>query len=106
MRTGSNPQKAQKRISLKINHRVVVVVFIPQLTGYYKNSLEVFRLCIKSLIQANRGNYSITLVNNGSCKEVKELMESYSSEEINCLIHHRHNMGKIDALIGAAPEQY
>ncbi|WP_168191373.1 MULTISPECIES: glycosyltransferase family A protein [Antarcticibacterium] len=102
MRTGSNPQKTQKKIALKTNHRVVVVVFIPALTGYYQNSLEVFELCIKSLILANNGHYSITLVNNGSCSEVEDLIESYSSEEIDCIIHHRQNIGKIDALVGAA----
>lgn len=102
MRTGSNPQKTQKKITLETNHRVVVVVFIPALTGYYRNSLKILELCIKSLIQANKGKYSITVVNNGSCSEVKDLIESYPSEEIDCLIHHRQNIGKIDALVGAA----
>ncbi len=102
MRTGSNPQKVEKKIVLKTNHRVVVVVFIPELTGFYKNSLEVFKLCVNSLIAANHGAYVITLVNNGSCREVEEMIAGYSKEEIDCVIHHSNNIGKIDAVIGGA----
>lgn len=103
MRTGSNPEKTAKKISLETNHRVIVVVFIPALTGYYKNSLEVFQLCLQSLINANKGNYSITLVNNGSCKEVSDFLKiNLNNKNIDTLISHNTNIGKIDALIGAA----
>lgn len=102
MRIGSNPQKAEKEIVLKTNHRVVVVVFIPELTGYYKDSLEVFKLCLKSLITTNKGDYSITVVNNGSCPEVRDFIANYFVGEIDTIIHHSYNIGKIDAMIGAA----
>lgn len=102
MRIGSNPQKAANKTKLKTNHRVIVVVFIPELTGYYKNSLEVFQFCVQSLISANSGRYEITLVNNGSCEEVSKLINTYNPKDIDTVIHHRTNIGKIDALIGAA----
>ncbi|WP_029035394.1 glycosyltransferase family A protein [Salinimicrobium terrae] len=102
MRIGSNPHKVQKKIALENNHRVVVVVFIPQLTGYYQKSLDVFKLCIESLVRTNTGEYSITVVNNGSCREVKDLLDAYSSKEVDTIIHHARNIGKIDALVGAA----
>lgn len=102
MRNGSNPQKTQDKISLSINHRVVVVVFIPKPEGYYEKVLEVFKLCLESLIRTNNKKYKITVVNNGSCKELEDLLASYSREEIDCIIQHSSNIGKIDALIGAA----
>ena len=102
MRTGSNPEKTAKKIGLKTNHRVIVVVFIPELTGYYKNSQDVFKLCLKSLITANKGGYAITVVNNGSCREVHDFISNYSEGEIDTIIHHSYNIGKIDAMIGAA----
>lgn len=102
MRKGQNPQKSQKKIRLEVNHRVIMVVFIPELNGYYENTLEVFKLSLDSLIQNSHGNYKITVVNNGSCSELEELLSSYSSKAIDCIIKHGDNIGKIDALIGAA----
>lgn len=102
MRTGLNPQKSHSKIKLDSNHRVIIVVFIPKPEGYYEKVLDVFKLCLNSLITANSNSYKITVVNNGSCKELEELLKSYSSREIDCIIHHSTNIGKIDALIGAA----
>ncbi len=103
MREGSNPQKTERKIELTCHHRVIVVVFIPELSGYYKNSLEVFKLCLNSLIVANNKSYSVTVVNNGSCKEVSEFLNyNLENEDIDTLISHNQNIGKIDALIGAA----
>lgn len=102
MRLGSNPQKNSQKLKLDIQHRVIVVVFIPALDGYYKKALEVFRLCLTSLIENNNGNYKLTIVDNGSCSKLKDLLSSYSQEQIDCIIKHSTNIGKIDALIGAA----
>ena len=102
MRSGTNPQKAQKKIHLEINLRVIMVVFIPETRGFYTHSLEVFKLSLRSLIASNKGQYNITVVNNGSCQEVQDFLASFSGEEIDTIIHHSKNIGKIDALIGAA----
>ncbi len=103
MREGSNPQKTERKIELLTNHRVIIVVFIPELSGYYKNSLEVFKLCLNSLIATNSDFYTITVVNNGSCKEVSEfLTDKLEKDDIDTLISHNQNIGKIDALVGAA----
>lgn len=102
MRSGTNPQKTQEKIHLETDLRVIMVVFIPDVKGYYANSLEVFKLSLQSLIASNKGQYNITIVNNGSCREVQEFLASFSGEEIETIIHHSKNIGKIDALIGAA----
>lgn len=103
MRIGVNPQKSDKKIILKSHHRVVVVVYIPDSKGFYSNSAEVFKLCIDSLVATIDKNCLITVVNNGSCKEVSNFLYSYLEEKkIDTLIHHNENIGKIDAMIGAA----
>ena len=102
MRTGTNPQKTQEKIRLESHLRVIMVVFIPGTGGYYANSLEVFKISLQSLINCNKGRYKVTIVNNGSCKEVQDFLASFSGEDIDTTINHSKNIGKIDALIGAA----
>ncbi|WP_411895312.1 glycosyltransferase [Winogradskyella sp. A2] len=103
MRVGMNPQKQSKKIELEFQHRVIIVVFIPSLDGYYKNVLEVFKLCLDSAIATTNSNCAITVVNNASCNEVSEFLETkLEDDSINSVIYHTKNIGKIDALIGAA----
>ncbi|MFI2743783.1 glycosyltransferase [Zhouia sp. PK063] len=103
MRVGMNPQKEEKKLKLTIIHRIIVVVYIPQLSGFYKDSFEVFKLCINSLHSSINNKAAITVVNNGSCKEVYTFLDDhYNSGKIDTVIHHKTNIGKIDAQIGAA----
>lgn len=98
-----NPQKQSKKIDLKFTHRLIIVVFIPSLQGYYKDVLEVFKLSLESAIDTTNDSCAITVVNNASCDEVGHyLQEKLSENTIDTLIHHKENIGKIDALIGAA----
>lgn len=103
MRVGMNPQKQSKKIELEFQHRLIIVVFIPSLEGYYKNVLDVFKLCLESAIATRNANCAITVVNNASCKEVGEFLDAkLEDNSINSVINHNKNIGKIDALIGAA----
>jgi hypothetical protein len=103
MRIGSNPQKSEKKINLTTYHRVIVVVYIPNAEGFYKNSYDVFKLCLDSLIATINSNAAITIINNGSYEKVTDLLQSYlKDKKIDSLIHHSVNIGKIDALIGSA----
>lgn len=103
MRVGMNPQKQSKKIRLKCQHRLIIVVFIPSLEGYYKNVLEVFKLCLDSAITTTNSNCAITVVNNASCKEVAQYLDvKLEEDKIDTVIHYKENIGKIDALIGAA----
>ena len=98
-----NPQKQSKQIELEFQHRLIIVVFIPSLEGYYKNVLDVFKLCLESAITTTNSNCAITVVNNASCLEVSRILDSkLEDDSVNCVIHHKKNIGKIDALIGAA----
>lgn len=103
MREGWNPQKSEKKIDLQKYHRVIVVVYIPNEEGFYKKSFGVFKLCIDSLISSTNKNCAITVVNNGSYRKVTDFLNEYLEEKkIDTLVSHNTNIGKIDALIGAA----
>ncbi len=103
MRIGFNPQKAERKISLATYHRIVIVVYIPNEEGFYKDSFEVFKMCLDSLLSTINTYAAITVVNNGSHKKVTDLINLYLDEKkIDTLISHNTNIGKIDALIGAA----
>lgn len=103
MRIGSNPQKTEKVLTVKTSHRIVVVVYIPNNRGFYKNAFSVLKLCLESLFQTINDYAAITVVNNGSSKTVSEfLVDLHKHHRIETLIHHCNNIGKIDAQIGAA----
>ena len=103
MRVGNNPQKKDFRVDMKSNHRIVMVIFIPELTGYYLSMLEVVKLSIDSLIKTIPITSKITLVDNGSCKEVQDYLNGlFTEKKIDSLQLLVENIGKIDALIGAA----
>ena len=103
MRIGINPQKLQKKIDLDAHHRVILVVYIPNEEGFYKKSFDVFKLSLDSLIATVNDNCAITVVNNGSYEKVTALLNHYfENNKIDTLINDRINIGKIDALIGAA----
>jgi len=103
MRVGSNPQKQERKITLTTHHRVVMVVYIPNEEGFYKDSFDVFKMCLDSLVSTINSNAAITVVNNGSHKKVSDFLNLYLEEKkIDTLISHNENIGKIDALIGAA----
>lgn len=98
-----NPQKEEKKVVLKTNHRIVIVVYIPNEEGFYKDSLSVFKLSLDSLITTINSYAAITVVNNGSYEKVADFLELYFKEKkIDTLISHSANIGKIDAQIGAA----
>jgi hypothetical protein len=110
MRIGSNPQKKERKITLSTHHRIVIVVYIPNEEGFYKDSFEVFKACLDSLVYTINSKAVITVVNNGSHTKISDFLNQYLSEnKIDTLISHNTNIGKIDALIGAgrgAREQY
>lgn len=98
-----NPQKEERKVAMTTHHRIVIVVYIPNEEGFYKNSLNVFKICLDSIIATINSYAAITIVNNGSFDKVSSILEFYLKEKkIDTLISHNTNIGKIDAQIGAA----
>ncbi|NVK50389.1 MAG: glycosyltransferase family 2 protein [Cyclobacteriaceae bacterium] len=103
MRTGVNPAKLDFKIPKKYHHRIIIPVFIPEISGYFKDLMEVYRLCIESAYKTQHGRSAITVVDNGSCEQVKLWLRDFLDQGlIETLITHTENVGKIDAIIGAA----
>lgn len=103
MRQGQNPNKSNNQLELHTHHRVIMVVYIPNETDYYAQSFAVFQLALRSLLQTQHNRSAVTVINNGSIPKVGEwLSELQQQGQIDLLISYRENIGKIDAIIGAA----
>lgn len=81
MRIGSNPQKLDKKVIMTTNHRIVVVVYIPNEEGFYKDSFKVFKACLDSLVHTVKDDAAITIVNNGSYDKIADLLSHYLKEK-------------------------
>lgn len=101
MRIGINPSKELQDFDAQYSHQIILPLYIPELSGYYEKSLEVFKICLNSLKKTVHKNTFITVVNNGSCNEVVDYLNKlYSASDINELIH-TTNIGKNKAIIKA-----
>lgn len=103
MRIGINPAKLNSKIAQKYHHRIIIPVFIPEISGYFKDLKEVYSLCIESASLTQHNRSAITVVDNGSCEDVKVWLRGLQDQGlIETLITHQENVGKIDAILGAA----
>lgn len=101
MREGINPNKKSSERLSKFDHRVITAIYVPKIDGYYKDALDVLSLFLNSLFDTIDRKTAVSIIDNGSCEEVKELISKYETK-IDCLVIYRENIGKVDALIGCA----
>lgn len=98
MRKGLNPNKDRLNQEL-YSHQVVIPVFIPNLDGYFKDSLEILKICIASLFKTAHPKTYISIVNNGSGKEVTDYLDSLFNEgKVHELVNSA-NIGKLNSII-------
>ena len=84
MRIGNNPQRDKKVNLGDYFHQVIVPVYIPNLESYYKDSFEVFKYSIQSLIKTSHSKTFISVISNGSCDEVNAyISELYLTQKIH-----------------------
>lgn len=99
MRVGYNPHKDKEHKIEDYLHQIVIPVFIPNLEGYFSQSLQVFEYCLESLWATVHEKTFITIVNNGSCKEVKEYIDTnHKNGKIHEVIH-TVNVGKLNSVL-------
>ena len=99
MRVGFNPHKDRLHEASSYTHQVVIPVYIPNHEDYFRDSFKVFKTCIGSLLKTVHQNTFITIVNNGSCKEVIDFLDDLlANKKINEVIH-TENIGKLNAIL-------
>lgn len=100
MRVGSNPSKSNYKIEIESTHRVILSVYIPNLTEeYFKDSRTIFKYCIESLLSTVHQKTRVSIIINGCCEEIVAMIYDY--QRINPLIdqvfYTKENLGKINA---------
>ncbi|ARV13808.1 glycosyltransferase family 2 protein [Polaribacter sp. SA4-12] len=104
MRIGSNPEKINKDIDINAYHRVIIPVYIPNFEGYFSELLEVFKLCLDSLLKTVHNETRITIFNNNSHPLVKEYIDSkyLESNILDQVFHSKENLGKVNAILASS----
>lgn len=107
MRIGFNPNKDKIQERNDFFHQVIVPVYIPNQEGYFKDSFVILQYCLQSLFKTCHAKTYFTVVNNGSCKEVVEYLNTlYQENKIQELIH-TSNIGKLNAVLkGITGQQF
>lgn len=107
MRKGQNPAKSIEYVAQPSGITVVVITYIPFLTGYYTQSLEILKTCLNSLWKNTDLDYDLLVFDNASCQEVRNyLIELQSRKQIQFLLLSDKNIGKTGAwnvIFNAAP---
>jgi glycosyltransferase involved in cell wall biosynthesis len=110
MRKGQNPAKAINAVAQPQEVTVAIVTYIPFLSGYYAESLEVLKTCLGSIWENTRDDYDLMVFDNASCQEVQSyLVDVRNSGRIQYLILSEKNIGKAGAwniLFGGSPGKY
>lgn len=110
MRIGHNPAKTLEKTQKPAEITVAITVHIPFMTGYFKQSLDVFKLCLESLSAHTDLPYDLLIFDNASCDGVRNFLRELQREgKIQYLILSEKNMGVVGAwnvIFGAAPGKY
>lgn len=109
MRYGKNPYKSAEAYRPK-EITVAVLVYIPNLSGYFAQRFDVLQVSLASLRRNTDFEYDLLVFDNGSCPEVRDyLLELHQSGIIQYLILSRENVGVLGAynhIFAAAPGKY
>jgi hypothetical protein len=110
MRIGQNPAKALKEVAKPARVTVAVLNYIPFLSGFYADMLDVLKACLGSVhasTDAQRTPFDLLVFDNGSCEEVQQyLLDEQSAGRLQYLFLSEKNLGKGGAwnvMLGGAP---
>lgn len=109
-RLGQNPAKFAQTVAHPERVTVAVLTFIPSLEGYHRESLEVLKVCLGSILANTELPYDLMVFDNGSCDEAIEYLQGlHRSGEVDTLVLSGKNVGKVGAwnfIFGAAQGEY
>ena len=95
MRIGQNPAKSISHVPQPQRVTVAILTYVPFLSGYYAQSLEVLKACLGSLQQNTEQPFDLLVFDNASCPEVHQyLTEQHDSGMIQYLVLSARNVGK------------
>lgn len=107
MRKGQNPAKFVSKVSQPERITSAVLSYIPFLSGYYAEGLDVLRTCLDSMHNNAGLPFDTMVFDNGSCSEVREyLVSEKEAGRIQYLMLSERNVGKGGAwnlILGGAP---
>lgn len=99
MRIGFNPNKDKVLPKSDYIHQVIVPVHLPNEEGYFKDGLQILKLCLESLIITTHSKTFITIVCNDCSVKVKEYINSlYIQNNVHEVIF-TNGIGKINAVL-------
>jgi glycosyltransferase involved in cell wall biosynthesis len=110
MRVGQNPAKNIDYVKKPENITVAIITYIPFLSGFYEESLEILKICLNSLLDNTKLPFDLMVFDNASCREVKDyLVEMQTLGKIQYLTLSDTNIGKgggWNFIFNAAPGEY
>ena len=110
MRVGQNPAKSIEYVRQPQAVTAAVISYIPFLSGYYAQSLDVLKVCLESLVTHSDLPMDLLVFDNASCPEVVHyLSELLTHGTIQYLVLSSENIGKVGAwnfIFNAAPGEY
>ncbi|AMC10153.1 hypothetical protein Lupro_02315 [Lutibacter profundi] len=102
MRIGNNPSNHKIVEANKTLHRVIVPVYIPHETDYFKDALQIFEYCLSSIIKTSITNLKISIISNGCNDAVNDKLVAFQKKHaIDELIIEREGIGKINSVLKA-----
>ncbi len=98
MRVGFNPNKDKELQTSDYFHQIIIPVYIPHQREYFQDSLQILEYCLESIFLTVNAKTYVTVVNNGSCTEVVNYLNTlYSKGKIHEVIH-TSAIGKLNAV--------
>jgi hypothetical protein len=98
-RIGINPARGKSSTYRPARVTLGVLTYIPDLSGYFAERLQILKLVLASLRAHTTLPYDLVIFDNNSCPQVVEyLSQQQRAGNIDYLIRSRENIGKIGAL--------
>ena len=95
MRKGQNPAKFVKEVARPERITVALLNYIPFLSGFYAETLDVLKTCLASIRNEPGLPFDLLVFDNGSCAEARDfLVSEKDAGRIQYLILSEKNVGK------------
>ena len=104
-----NPARTKRSKYKPERVTVAVLVHIPHLTSFYEHRLEVFEVCLDSIIQNTTVRHDLMVFDNASCPEVQAYISGLhkrgpGSIRLSICLQHRQTGGTSPDIPPRRPE--